>query len=162
MNNSNPPKEFLVVNDDGFRAKGIQVLAQMLRELIGELGIGSSARLCPPVKTIFEEYGKSAFLAMSSHYEGFPMVMIEAMGCGLPVVSFACRCGPGDIIEEGVNGLLVEEGDIPGLAAAMRRLMEDNSLRGAMSLHARKVTEVYSEDNVMGQWMQCFSDLLQQ
>lgn len=133
----------------------------MLRQQIDQLGIGVSACIRPPVKTIFEEYGRSAFLAMSSHYEGFPMVMIEAMGCGLPVVSFACKCGPRDIIEDGRNGLLVSEGDIPALAAALRRLMEDDLLLEAMSIRARKVTEEYSEENVMQQWMQCFNSLLQ-
>lgn len=134
--------------------------APMLRRMTGELGIASSARICPPTEKIFEEYGHSAFLVMSSHYEGFPMVMIEAMGCGLPVVSFACPCGPRDIIEPGRNGLLVEEGDVAGLAAAMRRLMEDDSLREAMSRRAREVTRVYSEEKVMQQWMQCLDSLL--
>lgn len=132
---------------------------QMLQEQIGRLGIGDSAHLCGPTRQIFEEYGRSAFLAMSSHYEGFPMVMIEAMACGLPVVSFDYPCGPKDIIREGENGLIVPEGDIPALADAMGRLMADTALREQMSEAARDVTRTYSEENVMNQWKQCFENL---
>ena len=64
---------------------------------------------------------------MSSHYEGFPMVMIEAMACGLPVVTFDYKCGPRDIIDDGMNGLLVKEGDIEGLATALIKIMENVS-----------------------------------
>ena len=132
---------------------------QMLQEQIGRLGIGDSAHLCGPTRHIFEEYARSAFLAMSSHYEGFPMVMIEAMACGLPVVTFAYPCGPKDIIREGENGLIVPEGNIPALAEAMGRLMADTVLREQMSEAARDVTRTYSEENVMNQWKQCFENL---
>lgn len=132
---------------------------EMLEKQIASLGIGASARLAGATRAVFEEYGKSAFLVMSSHYEGFPMVMIEAMGCGLPVVSFACLCGPRDIIEDGKNGLLVEEGDVEGLAAAMQKLMKDDALRAKMSARALEVTQIYSEENVMKQWENLFKTL---
>ena len=132
---------------------------QMLQEQIGRLGIGDSAHLCRPTRQIFEEYARSAFLAMSSHYEGFPMVMIEAMACGLPVVTFAYPCGPKDIIRDGENGLIVPEGNIPALAEAMGRLMADTALREQMSEAARDVIRTYSEENVMNQWKQCFENL---
>ena len=98
-------------------------------------------------------------LVMSSNYEGFPMVMIEAMACGLPAISFDFKCGPKDIIRHGENGLLVKNGDIQGLAEAMMKLMEDEELRRRMSVEARKVTEAYSEEVVMKQWIDLFEGL---
>ena len=132
----------------------------MLRQMTADLGITGSARINRPTTQIFQEYAASAFLAMSSHYEGFPMVLIEAMACGAPGVCFDFKCGPKDIIRDGENGLIVPEGDIPALARAMERLMRDEGLRTRMSARAREVTETYSEENVMEQWEKCFQDLL--
>ena len=132
----------------------------MLRQMTADLGITGSARINRPTTQIFQEYAASAFLAMSSHYEGFPMVLIEAMACGAPGVCFDFKCGPKDIIRDGENGLIVPEGDIPALARAMERLMRDEGLRTRMSARAREVTETYSEENVMKQWEKCFQDLL--
>jgi glycosyltransferase involved in cell wall biosynthesis len=76
-------------------------------------------------------------------------------------VCFTFPCGPGDIIRDGENGLLVPEGDIPALSSAMARLMRDPSLRERMSAKAREIVDVYSEEKVMQQWIQCFQRLLQ-
>ena len=96
---------------------------------------------------------------MSSHYEGLPMVMIEAMACGLPVVSFDFKCGPRDIIDDGENGLIVPDGDILALAAAMQRLMDDDALRRSMSSAALRITTKYSEPTIMQKWENLFKDL---
>ena len=88
----------------------------MLLNMINNYGIQESVRLKNPTTNIWKEYSQSSILVMSSHYEGFPMVMIEAMSCGLPVVSFDFKCGPKDIIKHGENGLIVNDGDIEGLA----------------------------------------------
>ena len=132
----------------------------MLRERMRKRGVEDSACVNPPTKEIMREYAASAFLVMSSHYEGFPMVLIEAMASGLPGVCFTFPCGPRDIIENEENGLLVPEGDIPALAEAMERLMRDPALRKRMSAKAREITDTYSEQNVMQQWIQCFNSLL--
>lgn len=131
-----------------------------LQELIRKKGVKESARVNPPTKEIFREYAASSFLVMSSHYEGFPMVLLEAMACGLPGVCFTFPCGPKDVIEDGKNGLLVPEGDIPALAGAMERLMRDQALRERMSMAAREIIRTYSEEKVMQQWIQCFNSLL--
>ena len=130
--------------------------------MINEKGLAHTAHIHAPVKNIGKEYAESAFLVMSSNYEGFPMVMIEAMACGLPVVSFDYKCGPKDIIREGENGILVSDGDIEGLAAGMRELMDDADYRMKLSEGAKKITETYSEEAVMKRWMELFSSFTKQ
>ena len=132
---------------------------QMLKDQCEALGISDSARIHPPTNQIFQEYAASEFLVMSSHYEGFPMVMIEAMACGVPAVAFEFLCGPRDIIVPEENGLTVPEGDIPALAAAMQRVMEDPDLLMRMSAGARVISQTYSEAVVMAQWEACFKEL---
>lgn len=132
---------------------------EMLQRMIEKAGLQNTACVNRPTTKIGDEYAHSSMLVMSSHYEGFPMVMIEAMAYGLPVVSFDYKCGPRDIIVDGENGLLVPEGDIVALAVAMRRLMDDNLLRQRMAENAMRVTETYSEEKVMAQWVKLFEDL---
>lgn len=132
---------------------------EMLQEMIDKAGLSHCTHINKPTNNIAEEYVNSSMLVMSSHYEGFPMVMIEAMSCGLPVVTFDCKCGPKDIIQDGINGLLVKNGDINGLAEAMIRLMANESYRQELSANARKVTDIYSEERVMKKWVDLFSSL---
>lgn len=134
---------------------------EMLLGMIRERHLEKTAHIHRPTTQIGEEYRRSAMLVMSSHYEGFPMVMVEAMACGLPVVSFDYKCGPKDIIRHGENGLLVKNGDIESLAGAMMRLMSDEPLRRKMSRNARNVVETYSEDSIMQKWMNLFVSLME-
>lgn len=132
---------------------------EMLQQMIDKAELQNTVCLNRPTKQIGEEYVKSDMLVMSSNYEGFPMVMIEAMACGLPVVSFDYKCGPKDIIQPGINGLLVPNGDIQALADAMMKVMEDEAYRKMLSLNARKVVDTYSEQAVMSQWIRLFTSI---
>ena len=134
----------------------------MLQQMIYEEGLQANAHINPPIKDIASEYVRSSLLVMSSHYEGFPMVMIEAMACGLPVVSFDYKCGPRDIIRHGENGLLVKDGDIRGLAEAMMMVMGDDAYRKRLSGAALNVVSTYSEEAVMGQWTRLFASLVRE
>ena len=133
---------------------------EMLQGMIDERGLQDSVRLMGPTKNIGNEYSESSMIVMSSHYEGFPMVMIEAMACGLPAVSFDFKCGPKDIIIEGENGLVVPDGDIDGLAEAMVGLMKDDELRKRMGEEAKKVVETFSESKVMDKWVRLYEETI--
>lgn len=132
---------------------------EMLQARINNYGLQNTVKLNAPTKQIGKEYVESSIFVSSSNYEGFGMVMVESMACGLPAVSFDYKCGPKDIIRHGENGLLVKNGDIQGLAEAMMKLMGDEALRRRMSVEARKVTETYSEEVVMKQWILLFERL---
>ena len=113
-----------------------------------------------PASQMSDLYANASIYALSSRFEGLPMVLLEAQSAGLPIVSFACKCGPKDLIEDGVNGFLIEEGDTAGLAKGILRLMEDEALRKKMGVASYLNSEKYAEDTVMMQWMDLFNGLV--
>lgn len=134
-------------------------LHEELLRLISDLELTEIVQICRPVKDIYAEYRRSALFALSSHYEGMPMVMLEAMLCGLPTVSFACKCGPRDLIEDGINGLLIEEGNIEQLAAGIMKLIADPELRQKMGAQAYHASSKYTKAVIMSQWVELFNHL---
>ena len=128
--------------------------------MIDSYGLQERVRINKPVKDILSEYVNSSLLVMSSNYEGFPMVMIEAMACGLPVVAFDFKCGPKDIIDDGINGLIAESGNVADLAEKLVSIMSDESNRKFMSSNARKIIDRYSEETVMNKWVDLFNNLV--
>ncbi|MBP5338584.1 MAG: glycosyltransferase family 4 protein [Prevotella sp.] len=124
------------------------------------LGIDSTrCHLNGPTPDIRQEYARSSVFAFSSRFEGFGMVLIEAMSCGLPVVSFACPCGPRDIVCDGEDGLLVENGNVAALADALSRLMGDEALRRQMAQKALVNVQRFRLDHIAQQWRECFLSL---
>lgn len=135
-------------------------LHKELLQLVSYLELTEVVQICSPVKDIYAEYHRSALFALSSHYEGMPMVMLEAMRCGLPVISFDCKCGPRDLIEDGVNGFLIEEGNIEQLAAGIMKLIADPELRTKMGMQAYYTSSKYTEAVIMPQWVQLFDTIV--
>jgi len=116
-------------------------------------------RFHSPVPDIEKEYLYSSLLVLPSRSEGFGMVLIEAMGFGLPVVSFDCPNGPADIISEGEDGFLIENGNTEMFAKQVSVLMKDDQLRKKMGGKAKKNVQRFSADKIVQQWDALFRSL---
>lgn len=106
-----------------------------------------------------DAYLNASIFALSSRYEGLPMVLLEAQAAGLPCVSFACKCGPKDVIDDGVNGFLVDDEDVRGLADRLLYLIEHDDLRKRMGESAYQNSERYAEEAIMRRWQNLFQEL---
>lgn len=132
-----------------------------LLQLISGLGLQDKVTIEKPVKDIREVMLKSSGLLMTSRYEGFPMVMLEALSQGLPLVSFNCECGPSEIIEEGVNGYLVNPDDTVTFADRINFLIENPGARKEMGAASSRLAEQFSEESIIARWHQLFSESLE-
>ncbi len=128
-----------------------------LQAQIDSLGLAKSLTLKQPTQTIQEEYLKSSIYVMTSRYEGLPMVLLEAQTMGLPIVSYACKCGPRDIITNGENGFLIEPYDEDLFVEKLSQLMQDESLRLQMGAKAKERSKHYQLEEIMPQWIELFN-----
>lgn len=116
-------------------------------------------RLKSATSQIDDAYRQASLFVMSSRYEGLPMVLLEAQSLGLPMVSFACKCGPKDVITEGEDGFLVPEGNVSMLADSILKLMEDDDLRKRMGRAALRNSHRFTESVIMREWERLFDAL---
>ena len=130
------------------------------REIMAELGIDTDrCHLNGPVEDVVKAYQDSTIFVLSSRFEGFGMVLVEAMACGLPVVSFDCPAGPDEIITDGADGLLVPSGDVHALAEKLMTLMADEELRKRLGKQARQTAQRYNMAAISNQWKTLFEKL---
>lgn len=131
-----------------------------LQNKINKLGLEKSFLLKGTVKNIQDKYLESSIYVMSSRYEGFGMVLVEAMVCGLPVISFNCPCGPKDIIKDNEDGFLVSFGDIKQMVEKIEELILNEEKRKFFGINARKNVQRFSQDKIMNQWKELFEELV--
>lgn len=134
--------------------------SQQLEMLSKQLQLESTVHFHLPVQDIEKHYLESSIFVLSSRFEGFAMVLIEAMSCGVPCISFDCPYGPGDIITDGTDGLLVENGDIQDLANSIIKLIKTPLLRKKMGENSRNSVIKYYPDTICNQWDILFNSLL--
>lgn len=131
-----------------------------LERQIHESHLEKQVKLCAPVSNIIEKYLDSTFYVMSSRFEGFGLVLMEAMNCGLPCISFNCPSGPAEIIKDGEDGLLVENGNIQVLANSICYMIENETERIRMGRNAKNNIQRYSKSSIMKQWDNLFKSLM--
>lgn len=112
-----------------------------------------------PSEDMKKEYLDSSVFVLSSRYEGFGMVLVEAQAAGVPMVSFDCKCGPSEIITDGEDGFLVRTGDIDALAEKVQVLMRDGQLRQRMGAAAFRNSARFDEAGIMSSWTELFKEL---
>ncbi|MGL5981179.1 MAG: glycosyltransferase family 4 protein [Phocaeicola sp.] len=133
-----------------------------IRKEIESYGIEPYCKLYPPTEQIEKELVKHSIFVLSSRFEGFGMVLCEAMACGIPCVAFNCHYGPSEIIRHNEDGLLIEDGNREELAKGIITLIENETLRKQFGAQAHKNIERYHITKIGKEWEALFYKLTQQ
>jgi len=119
---------------------------------VAEHGIGDAVVFDGPSEDLGGEMSRASIYALSSRFEGFPLVLIEAMSKGMAVVAFDCPTGPADVIDDHRNGLLVPPKDVDAYAAALREMMDDEELRRRCGEAAVESAKAYEMERIGPSW----------
>ena len=146
------PEWILTIAGDGS-------LKEDLVEQSKKLGIKNQVEFVGNVDQIQKYYLQSSIFVLTSRHEGLPLSLLEAMEAGLCVISFDIFCGPNDIIEQEIDGILVEDGDERDFAMKLSKCIEDTDFRTNLAKNATKKAKKYHIDNVMEKWLLLFKKL---
>lgn len=130
-----------------------------LRKLANNLNLTENIVFHEPVQNINDKYSEASFYLMTSRFEGFGMVLIEAMAAGLPCVAYDCPCGPRNIIDNEKNGFLIQNNNEKDYINAVKTLIEDKELRIRLGETAKSVISEYNLDEIMQSWNQFFREI---
>ena len=128
-------------------------------EQIERLGLNETISLEPPTKQIAIDMSRSSIFALSSRFEGFPLILLEAMSKQMAVVAFDCPTGPADVIRDHENGLLVPPKDPQAFSAALLEMIEDEDLRRRCAPAARETAEQFKMHSIGPRWDALLDDL---
>ncbi len=131
----------------------------MLKEKIKKNSLEDSIFLKGVTYNVQKEFLNNSIFLFPSRYEGFGLVIIEAMNCGLPVISFDCPHGPAEIIDDGKTGFLIPANDVVGFSKALVKLSSDEILRKKMGMASKEKSAEFSKENIMHQWNTLFQQL---
>jgi len=134
-------------------------LKNEIEKEITSLNLSNSVKLFPVTSNIQEHYQQASIFCLSSRFEGFPMVLLEAQSFELPIVSFDCETGPSEIISNFKNGILVKNGDIAELSERLLYLIKNENIRLEMGKSASKNSFNYSIDVIIKSWIHLFNSL---
>ncbi len=141
------------------RLRGRGHLESRFRGLIEQHGLQDSVTIEGPAEDIGADMAQASVFVLSSRFEGFPLILLEAMSKGMGIVSFDCPTGPADIVDDHRNGLLVPHEDVEGLARAIRELVEDEELRRRTAAAAIETAQNYTIEAIGPQWEELLGNL---
>ena len=133
---------------------------QKLCHKISQYNLEDSVFLKGYDSNLLSRLESSSLFVLSSIYEGFPLVILDAMTCGLPVIATSCPCGPRDLIIDGENGFLVPQDDMDIMAERICSLIDDYKLRVRMGENSLEKSNRYSMERIISHWMQLFEELI--
>jgi len=128
-------------------------LKEQLEQQCTQLNLSNRIRFCGYHQSIEKIYADSAFYIMSSRFEGFPMVLLEAAAAGLPIVSFDCPEGPSILLKNG-GGILVEKENVSALASAILKMVQEPEFRALCHQQAESVVQPYRPEQIGSEWEQ--------
>lgn len=135
---------------------GIGSQKEALQNQITEAELTQQITLKGISETLDSQYAEYDVFVMSSRFEGFGMVILEAMSCGLPVIAFDCPTGPKDLLGDGEYGLLVNNINADALAVSLAQLMNDTQLRQTLSQKSLRRSQDYQMQNIIKYWDDLF------
>lgn len=141
-----PDWRLLIIGDGPERAA--------LQQQITRAGLEQQVLLLPATPDVASYYRQASLFLMTSRYEGLPMVLIESMSFGLPLVAYDCKTGPAELIDDGTNGYLVAEGDSQGFCQRVLTLIADRQLREQFANASISKAERFSAGRIYPQWQQ--------